>query len=149
LASILSHENLIMTQALVESQTCEAVLKVQTTDLASALSLTGEDAFPEVFATSRMIALMELAAARMMKQLLQPGELSVGVGVNIVHTAATPVGVEVKAIATFIKLEGKLYHFKVEVFDEGGLVGKGEHTRAVVSTERLVNSAKKRLDRAL
>jgi len=138
-----------MSLQLTENQTSEAVLTVKQSDLASALPLTNEDAFPEVFATSRMIALMELAAARMMKPLCGAGELSVSVGVNIVHTAATPIGEEVKAVATFVKQEGKLYHFKVEVFDNGGLVGKGEHTRAVVSTERLIGSAHKRLGKKL
>lgn len=130
---------------LERNQTSEATQIIKHTDLASALPLSSEDEFPEVFATSRMIALMELAAARMMKQLCQEKELSVGVGVNVIHIAATPVGENVKAIATFIRQEDKLYHFKVEVFDDGGLVGKGEHTRAVVNTERLINSAKKRL----
>jgi predicted thioesterase len=138
-----------MSQELKQNQTSEAVLKVKNSDLASDLPLTNEDAFPEVFATSRMIALMEIAAARMMKPLLQPEELSVGVGVNITHTAATTVDEEVKAVATFIKQEGKIYYFTVEVFDNGGLVGKGEHTRAIVSTERLINSAKKRLNKEL
>ncbi|MBZ4037038.1 hypothetical protein K6T82_19885 [Flavobacterium sp. 17A] len=138
-----------MSQKLKQNQTSEAVLTVKPSDLASALPLTSEDSFPEVFATSRMIALMELAAARMMKPLLKQEELSVGVGVNIIHTAATTVGEEVKAVARFLKLEGKLYHFSVEVFDNGGLVGKGEHTRAIVATERLINSAKKRLNKEL
>ncbi|MBW1619057.1 MULTISPECIES: thioesterase family protein [Empedobacter] len=138
-----------MSEQLKENQTSEAVLIVKPSDLASALPLTEQDAFPEVFATSRMIALMELAAARMMQSLLQEGELSVGVGVNILHTAATTVDEEVRALATFVKQEGKLYHFNVEVFDKGGSVGKGEHTRAIVSAERLIGSAKKRLNKEL
>lgn len=43
----------------------------------------------------------------------------------------------------------ELYHFKVEAFDNGGLIGKGEHTRAIVSTERLLKSANKRLNKEL
>jgi hypothetical protein len=31
--------------------------------------------------------------------------------------------------------------FKVEAFDAGGLIGEGAHTRAVVSSERLVRGA--------
>ncbi|HEY6806265.1 MAG TPA: hypothetical protein VI306_21985 [Pyrinomonadaceae bacterium] len=50
-------------------------------DMAKALSLSPEDEFPEVFATSRMIALMELAGARLMKRILGPNQLSVGVGI--------------------------------------------------------------------
>ena len=102
------------------------------------------DAFPAVFATSRMIALMELAAARLMKPELQAGQLSVGVSVNVRHTAATPVGCKVRAVATYLGPEGKLSRFRVEAFDEAGSIGDGEHTRAIVYTERLVAGAEKR-----
>ncbi len=114
-------------------------------DMASALGDGSGDKFPEVFATSRMVAIMELAAARIMKKLLTPDQLSVGVGVNIVHLAATPNHTEVVAKATFLGMEGKLYKFKIEAFDTGGLIGKGEHTRAIIEFDRLVTSAEKRV----
>ena len=113
-------------------------------DMASELGIS-DDQFPEVFATSRMIALMEVAAARAMKPLLQPGQLSVGVVVNIKHTAATPNGLEVSAVATFLGMEGKLYKFQVEAFDPAGKIGEGEHLRAIISTERLLQGAQSRM----
>lgn len=124
--------------------TAEAVLTVAPGDTAEALSVSGEDAFPPVFATSRMIALMELAAARLMKPLLGAGQLSVGVSVNVRHTAATPVGCAVRAVATYLGPEGKLSRFRVEAFDEAGSIGDGEHTRAIIATERLIAGAEKR-----
>jgi len=113
-------------------------------DMAKSLAVSLDDDFPEVFATSRMIALMEIAAARLMKPLLQPGQLSVGVVLNIKHTAATPVGGKVRAVATYLGPEEKLFRFKVEAFDEAGSIGGGEHTRAIISTERLLAGAAKR-----
>lgn len=92
-----------------------------------------------------MIALMELAAARLMKPLLSTGELSVGVKVNVTHMAATPNNVEVKAVATYKGTEGKLHAFQVELFDQAGIAGSGIHTRAIVKTERLVQGAKNRI----
>jgi fluoroacetyl-CoA thioesterase len=124
--------------------TATADFTVVLSDTASALSISAEDVFPEVFATSRMIALMELAAARAMKPVLQEGQLSVGVSLNVRHTAATPVGCKVRAVATFLAPEGKLFRFKVEAFDDAGPIGEGEHTRAIVSTERLLAGAAKR-----
>jgi fluoroacetyl-CoA thioesterase len=124
-----------------EGETHEVRSVVGRGDSAKALSAFPGDDFPDVLATSRMIALMELAAARAMQGLLESGQLSVGVGVAVKHLAATPVGVEVRAAATFLGMEGKLYRFRVEAFDRGGLIGEGEHTRAVVSTERLVKGA--------
>ena len=116
--------------------------------MASALGDGSGDRFPEVFATSRMIALMELAAARLMKKLLKPGELSVGVGVNIMHLAATPNHTEVKAVATFLGMEKNLHKFEVKAFDTGGIIGKGVHTRAIIDFERLVSGAEKRIKEA-
>jgi predicted thioesterase len=118
----------------------EATHVVAFEDTAKAMSGPGDE-FPEVLATTRMIALMEVAASRAMKGLLAPGQLSVGVGVNVKHLAATPVGVEARAKATFLGIEGKLYRFKVEASDPGGLIGEGEHTRAIVGTERLIQGA--------
>lgn len=116
---------------------------VSQSDLASELAEPGES-FPEVFATSRMIALMELAASRAIKDQLGPGELSVGVKVNVEHTAATPAGERVRAEARFVGKEGKLYAFEVVASDEAGEIGRGTHHRAVVQTSRLVAGAQKR-----
>lgn len=126
----------------------ECVYVVQKKDLASQVALTPEDDFPEVFATSRMIGLMEIAAARLMKSLLQTGQLSVGVSVDIKHFAPTPVAEEVKAVATFVGLEGKVYQFEVEVFDRAGKVASGKHTRAIVESARLVEGARSRMAKA-
>jgi fluoroacetyl-CoA thioesterase len=92
-----------------------------------------------------MIGLMETAGARALRPLLQPGQLSVGVMVNIKHLAATPNNTQVSAQATFLGMEGKLYKFKIEAFDPGGKIGEGEHTRAIVSEERLMQGAKARV----
>ena len=121
--------------------THEARFVVGPGDSAKALAVSPGDDFPKVFAPSRMIALMELAASRAMSGLLQEGQLSVGVGVDVKHLAATPVGVEVRALARYLGMEGKLYRFEVQAFDRGGLVGEGQHTRAIVNTERLLARA--------
>jgi len=118
---------------------------VQTKDLAKELSIDANDDFPDVFATSRMVALMELAAARLMKPLLKEGELSVGVNVNVNHLAATPNNEVVQSAATFKGMEGKLYKFEVALFDNGGQAGFGTHTRAIVKTERLLQGAQGRV----
>ena len=124
--------------------TAQAEFVVQRSDTAKLLAISAEDDFPEVFATSRMIALMELAAARAMRPSLDTGQLSVGVTINVRHGAATPIGCRVRAEATFEGMEGKLYRFKVAAFDDAGSIGEGEHLRAVVATERLLQGAERR-----
>ena len=117
---------------------------VQPGDTAQGLAISPDDEFPAVFATSRMVALMELAAARVLQPLLQPGELSVGTVVNVQHTAATPVGVAVRATATYLGAEGRMHRFRIEAFDEAGAIGAGDHTRTIISTERLLKGAARR-----
>ena len=96
------------------NSTASAHFKVAPSDLASALNLEPEDAFPPVFATSRMVALMELAAAaRVLGPICAAGELSVGVSLDVVHTAATPPGATVTATAKFLGREGKLFVFEL------------------------------------
>lgn len=119
--------------------------KVQNKDLAENLQISVDDNFPPVFATARMVALMECSAAKMMKNLLNDGELSVGVGVDIKHLAPTLENDTAVSTATFVGMEGKLYKFEIEVVDSGGVIGTGVHTRAIVSNERLISGAKKRV----
>lgn len=95
-----------------------------------------------------MIAVMELAAARLLRPSHGPGELSVGVTVDITHTAATPPGVMVKAVARYTGREGKLYVFEVVASDPGGEIGRGTHKRAIISEERLLSGAAKRNPKA-
>lgn len=126
----------------------EFTYTVQQGDLASEVAISSEDEFPAVLATSKMIGLMEVSAARLMKPLLKPGELSVGVGVDIKHFAPTPAGEEVRTVATFVGPEGKLYLFDVEVFDRAGKVASGRHTRAIVQGARITEGAVARMEKA-
>ena len=123
----------------------EAEMTVGPNEMAKAQRLAGDDEFPEVWATSRMILLMEIAATRLMKSIVEPGHMSVGVGIDIQHMAATPVNSKVRARATFTGREEKLYKFTVEAFDTGGKVGEGDHTRAIISTQRLLAGAAARI----
>jgi predicted thioesterase len=124
--------------------TASARLVVEHQDLASNISQDPQDAFPPVFATARMVALMETAAARILHSCLKPDELSVGVSVNISHTAATPLGVPVTANARYVGQEHKLFVFEVWAEDAGGEIGRGIHKRAVVTVDRLLSGATRR-----
>ena len=121
-------------------------LVVGEADCANALNLSDDprDNFPAVFATTRMIALMELAGARLLHPLLQRGEMSVGAHVDVSHTAATPIGATVTATATYRGRDGKLFVFEVVAHDPAGEIGSGTHKRAIVSRDRLLAGAAKR-----
>jgi len=123
-----------------------AQLVVTEADCANALRLSDDplDDFPAVFATTRMIALMELAGARLLHPLLHSGEMSVGAHVDVSHTAATPIGAKVTATATYRGRDGKLFVFDVMAHDPGGEIGRGTHKRAIISRDRLITGAARR-----
>lgn len=133
-----------MTSQLSIGTSAYATLTVGSSDLANAVALEPDDNFPAVFATPRLIALMEIASARILKPLLGPGQLSVGVTIDASHTAATLPGCQVVAEATYVRSESKLFVFEVVARDEGGEIGKALHKRAIVSVERLEEGARKR-----
>jgi predicted thioesterase len=123
-----------------------AELIVQQSDCASDLNVNNapDETFPAVIATTRMIALMEMAGARVLKPLLQQGEMSVGVTVDIIHSAATPIRAKVTATANYRGRDGKLFVFDVSAHDPAGEIGRGTHKRAIISRERLLSGAAKR-----
>jgi predicted thioesterase len=125
--------------------TGELEWRVGAPDLASALSREPWHDFPAVFATSRMIALMELAATKALRPLYREGEMSVGVSVEVSHISPTPPGSVVRVKATFVRKEGRLFVFDVVAEDEGGRIGHGTHKRAIISIGRLIEGARRRV----
>ena len=88
-----------------------------------------------VYATPSMIALMEGTCAESVQSYLAEGEGTVGVGVDIKHIAATPVGMTVRCESLLKEVNGKKLVFEVNVYDEKGLVGTGIHKRAIINNE--------------
>lgn len=121
-----------------------ATLNVRHSDLAATLSPDHAPLFPPVFATARMVAFMELAAGRALAPVLEPGEMSVGVAVDVKHTAATPPGSTVRATARFVGMAGRFYRFEVTAEDDSGEIGRGTHERAIVDSARLIAGAERR-----
>jgi len=95
------------------------------------LAATVEASLPPVLATAIMSLAMELAAMDAIKPYLEPGEMSVGVTVNVTHTAATPEGWKVRAEAEVTKVDGRRIEFIINAFDDQEPIGVGKHTRAV------------------
>jgi fluoroacetyl-CoA thioesterase len=90
----------------------------------------------EVLATPVMINLFEAAALAATEHLLPAGHQSLGIHLDISHTAATPVGLRVTASAEVVHVEGRTVTFKVAARDEFEEIGGGTHQRVVVSVAR-------------
>ena len=100
----------------------------------------------EVFATPAMCCLMEKAASDLMDSLLDEGSTSVGTALNIAHSAATPVGMQVRAVAEITGVEGRRISFKVAAVDEAGKIGCGTHERFIVFKEKFQQKADSKLE---
>ena len=103
----------------------------------------------EVLGTPFMMALMECAAMWCIQPELPEGKGTVGVDIQSSHLAPTPVGMKITATAevTAVSENGKLVTFKVQAFDEEGLIGEGVHTRAVISNDRFLQKCSDKLNR--
>jgi fluoroacetyl-CoA thioesterase len=90
----------------------------------------------EVLATPVMINLFEAAALAAVEHLLPPGHQSLGIHLDVSHTAATPVGLHAIATAEVVHVEGRTITFKVAARDDFEEIGGGTHRRVVVSVTR-------------
>ena len=74
----------------------------------------------------------------MTEAALPPGWVSVGVGVNVEHLAATPVGRTVTAKATVTEVADGRITFAVEAHDGVEQIGTGTHVRAAIDVARFM-----------
>lgn len=92
-----------------------------------------------VYATPCMTALMEGAACEAIADALKEGQTTVGTELNIRHTSATPVGLEVRAEAEVTGVDGKVITFSLKAFDEAGEIGSGTHKRVLVNSQKFLD----------
>ena len=89
-----------------------------------------------VLATPVMINVIEAAALAAIEHLLPAGHQSLGIHLDVSHTAATPIGLRVIARAEVLQVEGRTVSFRVEARDDVEPIGGGTHQRVVVSVSR-------------
>ena len=90
----------------------------------------------EVFSTPMMILLMEESCFMSVNDILEEGFTTVGTCVNVKQLSATPLGMKVVIKSELIKVDGRALTFKVEAYDEKGLIGEGIHERFIVNNEK-------------
>ena len=92
----------------------------------------------DVFGTPYMIALMERTADESVRPYLEDGAATVGTVVNVKHLSATPMGMEAWATSELVEVDGRRLVFKVEAYDEAGLIGEGMHERFIIYKEKFM-----------
>jgi len=92
----------------------------------------------EVFATPAMVALMEKTCLTSVLPYLPEGYGTVGVKVDIVHSKATPIGMQVTCESTLLEVDRRRLVFELVASDEKGEIGRGRHERFVIDTRKVI-----------
>jgi fluoroacetyl-CoA thioesterase len=93
-------------------------------------------AMPEVFATGFMVGLMEWTCMQLLAPHLDPGEGSLGVHIDVSHTAATPPGLTVTVDAECVAVDGPRITFMIKAHDGIDPIGEGRHQRFVLAWDK-------------
>ena len=104
---------------------------------------------PRVFSTGFMIGLIEWACVRFVNEHIDwPKEQSVGIDVNLNHTAATPPGLTVTVKGELAEVDGKRLVFNVEAHDGVDQITKGTHQRFIINAEKFIKKAEEKAESA-
>jgi fluoroacetyl-CoA thioesterase len=95
---------------------------------------------PYVAATPSLVGMEEMACSRLVKDLLEPGQVTVGSRVVIDHLGPSKVGAELVIKTALLQRERNRFKFSVTVEDGARTVAKVEHERAAVSLEKMMRA---------
>jgi fluoroacetyl-CoA thioesterase len=91
---------------------------------------------PAVLATGFMVGLMEWTCMQLLAPHLDPGEGSLGVHIDVSHTAATPPGLTVTVDAECVAIDGPRISFMIKAQDGIDPIGEGRHQRFVLAWDK-------------
>ncbi len=93
-------------------------------------------AMPPVLATMFLVGFLEETAIKCILPHQEAGQHSLGTDINVTHIAPTPEGMEIRAEAELVEVEGRSLRFRVTAWDNAGLIGEGTHRRATIDVAR-------------
>ena len=100
---------------------------------------------PRVFATGYMVGLIEWTCIQAINPHIDwPDEQTVGISINVNHTAATPPGLEVSARVKLTEVDGRRLVFAVELNDGIDVISKGLHERFIIHAEKFNRKVKEK-----
>jgi fluoroacetyl-CoA thioesterase len=102
---------------------------------------------PAVLATPWLIWFLEHAARAAVLPLLEPGESTVGMEIQVRHLAPTPVGQTVTCRARVLFGERCEVSFQLEAYDEHERIARGSHRLRVIRVDRFAQCVKQKTKR--
>jgi fluoroacetyl-CoA thioesterase len=94
-------------------------------------------AMPRVLATGFMVGLFEWACIQAINPLIDwPEEQTVGIHVNLSHTAATPPGLTITVKGKLEAVEGRRLSFSIVAEDGLDKISEGTHDRFIINAAK-------------
>jgi fluoroacetyl-CoA thioesterase len=100
---------------------------------------------PEVLATGFMVGLFEFACIKFINPHIDwPRQQTVGIHVNLSHTAATPPGLQVTVKGRLEKVDGRRLTFALEASDGVDAISRGTHERFIIDAAKFEAAVEKK-----
>ena len=96
-----------------------------------------------VYSTVAMTYHMEWVSRKIILPFLESHEEGMGASVQLKHFAPSPLGSKVRLIASLHEVRGNVIVTKVTVYNQLGLIGKGEVTQVVLPKSTIAERIKK------
>ena len=109
---------------------------------------TGFADMPPVFATAFLVGFVEWTCIEALKPYLAAEQRTVGVHVDLSHSAATPVSMRVTAEVELVSVEGSKLRFHILCRDELDIICEGHHDRFIIQSDRFMERVEKKRLRA-
>ena len=106
-----------------------------TIDKPRTIDFLGEEL--RVYATPELVRDFEIACREFLLEYCDAGEDSVGTGINISHSGATLLGMQVDITLTVAAVEGRKVSFNLVAHDGSEEISRGEHGRFLIQVEKL------------
>lgn len=97
-----------------------------------------------VLATPMVAAFFEGTAAELAQTCLENIYTTVGSVITVNHLNPTALGCKVTVTAELTEVDGRVYRFKLEAYDNAGLIATGTHERVSVKKESFTAKAEAR-----
>ena len=102
---------------------------------------------PDVLATGYLVGLIEWACIEAVNPHIEwPDEQTVGIHVDLSHSAATPPGFTVKVKGRLTAVEGRKLTFQITAEDGVDKICEGTHQRFVIEAARFDQNLRKKIE---
>jgi fluoroacetyl-CoA thioesterase len=90
-----------------------------------------------IYTTPELVRDFERTCNELLLAYCDPGENSVGTGISVTHSGSALMGSLVEITVTVTGVDGRKVTFEVLARDRDGELSRGEHSRFVISVDKL------------